>query len=54
MNWFKILLLVMIGAGIVSNLAKSGGWKPKPLTPFWFTLDAVLGTLLFLGIWFWM
>lgn len=52
MHWFKIVLLVIFGAGILIDIAKSGGYKEKERTPQDYSIEAVIHTLLFLGIWF--
>ncbi len=55
MEWFKILLLVAYGLGVISKIARASGWEPEPIeNKGWFAFGAVVGTLMFLGIWFWL
>ena len=53
MEWFRILLLVWIGLGIIEFIAKSGGWRPKVVS-WGYAFDAVITTLFFVGIWLWL
>ena len=55
MEWFKILLLVIYGLGVVFKIARASGWQPKPIENVgWYAFGAVTSTLIFLGIWFWL
>ncbi len=53
MSWFKILLLVLFGMGTLHEIVKSGGWRSE--TKNWeHAVNAVINTLLFVGIWLWL
>ncbi len=55
MGWFKILLLVIFGLSVVLKIARASGWQPKStLNTGWYAFFAVVDTLIFLGIWFWL
>lgn len=54
MEWFKILLLVIYGIGVVEKIIQASGWQSKPLSSGWYAFGAVTNTLIFLGIWFWL
>lgn len=55
MGWFKILLLVLFGLSVITKIARTSGWKPKPTTNVgWWAFFAVVDTLIFLGIWVWV
>lgn len=55
MEWFKILLLVICGLGVINSIVRASGWQPKPIkNAGWWAFYAVVDTLVFLGIWFWL
>jgi len=47
MHWFVWVLIILIGANIGADLAKMGGWQPKP-TKWWSGL--LIDSLLMAGI----
>ena len=55
MDWFKIVVLVIVGLDVLVQLCRVGKGEhqmtQKPLTN---AIAAILNTLLFLGIWFWL
>ncbi len=54
MWWFKIVLLVIFGLKAIGDIAQAGGWKPKPLSPVYDTISAILNMLIFVAIWAWL
>jgi len=53
MLWFKVLLLILVGDSILSNIRKAGGWQPKT-DPWLYALWASLLTFMFIGILLWL
>lgn len=51
MHWFKIILLVWIAFEIIECVARASGWQSKKHNPAVWTIFAIVGTLLFMGIW---
>lgn len=54
MFWFKILLMVIVGANVIYEIARAGGWEPEPPRASAHSIAAVLFTLLVVGIWVWL
>jgi len=51
MHWFKIVLLVILIASVLANLVDVKRSKPKEPSPITAATNAVIVTLLAIGLW---
>ena len=52
MSWFKILILAVIGIGVMVDLLKTlPNYEAKTYPPMVYATEAVIDTLIFLGVW---
>ncbi len=54
MHWFKILLLVIIGWGIIANLVDVKRQEPKAPSPTASALAASIEVFLLMGVLLWV